>query len=76
MRNMPRMDPRAIITIAYAFAAIFALVGSFSWLRFVNRRTAEASRGEAATLRGLSEAATATALAMFCAGAGFLFSLL
>lgn len=67
-------SPHAIVTLVYAFAALFALAGAFAWLRLVNRRSAQSSAGK--TPDGLSNAATATALAMFCAGAAFLFSLL
>lgn len=70
------MNPQAIVTLGYSFAAAFALAGSFAWLRFVNRRTAQSSAGKLPDLRGISEAATATALALFCAGASFLYSLL
>lgn len=70
------MEPSAIITVVYALAAVFALVASFEWLRFVSRRSAQSKAGKPADLRGISEAATATALALSCAGAAFLFSLL
>lgn len=74
--DKPRMDPKAIVTLGYAFAAIFALVSSFAWLRLVNRRRVQSSAGSSPDLRGLSDAATATALAMFCAGASYLYSLI
>lgn len=70
------VTPEAIITVAYALAAIFAVTGAFAWMRFVNRRSAQSSAGKAPDMHGLSNAATTTALAMFCAGAAFLFSLL
>lgn len=70
------MEPQAIITLGYAFAAVFALASSFAWLRFVNRRRVQSSAGKTPDLRGLSDAATGTALALFCAGAAFLFSLI
>jgi hypothetical protein len=70
------VTPHAIVTLAYAFAALFALAGAFAWLRLVNRRSAQSSAGKTPDLDGLSNAATATALSMFCAGAAFLFSLL
>lgn len=70
------ISPHAIVTLVYAFAALFALAGAFAWLRLVNRRSAQSSAGKTPDLDGLSNAATATALSMFCAGAAFLFSLL
>lgn len=70
------VTPQAIITVAYGLAALFAVAGSFAWLRFVNRRSTQSSAGKTPDLHGLSNAATTTALAMFCAGAAFLFSLL
>ena len=76
-----RMDdvavtPQALVTLAYGFAAVFAVAGGFAWIRFVNRRSAQASAGRTPDMDGLSNAATTTALAMICAGAAFLFSLL
>jgi len=68
--------PQAIVTLAYALAALFAVAGAFAWLRLVNRRSAQSSAGKTPDLDGLSNAATATALSMFCAGTAFLFSLL
>ena len=76
MGDKTDMQPSAIITVVYALAAVFALVAAFEWLRFVSRRSAQAKAGKPADLRGISEAATATALAMSCAGAAYLFSLL
>ena len=81
MGDSLRMDdvavtPQTIVTLAYAFAAIFAVVGGFAWIRLVNRRSAQSSAGKTPDMNGLSNAATATALAMICAGAAFLFSLL
>lgn len=70
------VTPQAIVTLAYFFAALFAIAGAFGWMRLVNRRSAQSSAGKSPDLHGLSNAATATALAMFCAGAAFLFSLL
>lgn len=70
------MTPQAIVMLAYALASLFAIIGAFAWLRLVNRRSVQSNAGKAPDLDGLSNAATATALAMFCAGAGFLFSLL
>ncbi|MDK2756418.1 MAG: hypothetical protein KYX66_06750 [Blastomonas fulva] len=68
--------PQAILTLAYAFAALFAITGAVAWLRLVNRRSAQSNAGGAPDLRGFSNAATSTALAMLCAGVAFLFSLL
>lgn len=68
--------PQTIVTLGFAFASIFALTGAFAWLRLVNRRSAQFSAGKTPDLDGLSNAATATALSMFCAGATFLYSLL
>lgn len=70
------VTPQAIVTLAYALAALFAVGGAFSWLRLLSRRRKQSSSGKVPDLRGLDEAATMTALAMFCAGASFLFSLL
>lgn len=70
------VTPQTIVTLAYAFAAIFALAASFAWLRFATRQRAQSSAGKTPDLRGLSDAATGTALALFCAGAAFLLSLL
>ena len=68
------VTPQAIVTVGYALAALFSLAGSFAWLRFVNRRNTQSSAGKTPDLHGLSNAATTTALAMFCAGASFIFS--
>lgn len=70
------VSPQSILTLAYALAALFAVAGSIAWLRLVNRRSAQSNAGQTPDLHGLSNAATTTALAMFCAGAAFLYSLL
>tara|TARA_R110000850_G_scaffold213145_1_gene339163 strand:+ start:154 stop:384 length:231 start_codon:yes stop_codon:yes gene_type:complete len=68
------VTPQAVVTLAYFLAALFSVAGSFAWLRFVHRRTTQSSAGNTPDLRGLSNAATTTALAMLCAGAAFIFS--
>lgn len=70
------ISSQAIVTLAYSLAALFSVGGAFSWMRFLSRRHEQSSAGKAPDLRGLDEAATATAVAMFCAGAAFLYSLL
>ena len=70
------VTPQAIVTVGYTFAALFALSASVMWFRLVDARQKRAHEGGPITLRWLTEAATATGLALGLAAITFLFSLL
>jgi hypothetical protein len=66
--------PQGLVMLAYSLAALIGLSAGLLWMRFANVR--RSATGGAQSFRWLTEAATATGLAMFIASAGFLFSLL
>lgn len=68
------VTPQALVTLAYFLAALIGLSAGLMWMRFANVR--RSATGGAQSFRWLTEAATATGLAMFLASAGFLFSLI
>lgn len=68
-------NPHTLVTAAYFFASIFALGASYFWTRFVAVRQQREREGGPVTTRWLTEAGSATALALFSAAVGFLISL-
>ena len=68
------IDASTVPLALYAFAAFFAVSASWLLFRFVIRHNDRASKGLNADLLGLSEALTATALALGLAGVAFLIS--
>jgi len=68
-------NPQALVTVAYTFAALFALGASAMWMRLGNVRTKREREGGPITVRWLTEAATATGLAMGLTALAFLLSL-
>jgi len=68
-------NPYTLVLALYAFAAIFAISACWLLFRFNIRREQRRKDGSTADLLGLEEALTATALALGCAGVGFLISL-
>lgn len=67
-------DPQALVTVAYTLAALFALGASVMWLRLANVRIKREREGGPITVRWLTEAATATGLAMGLTAVAFLLS--
>jgi len=70
------ISPDNVVTAIYAFAALFALAACYLLFRVNMDRERRRNAGRPSDWRGLSEALTATALALGLAGAGFLISLL
>jgi hypothetical protein len=69
------IGPENVVTAIYALAALSALAACWLLFRFNIRRERRRNDGGQADLLGLSEALTATALALGLAGFGFLLSI-
>jgi len=72
---MDGIGPESVVTAIYAFAALFALAACWLLFRFNMRRDRRRNEGKPSDLEGLSEALTATALALGLSGFGFLLSI-
>ena len=69
------LTPHSLITVAYAFAALFALGASAFWFRFYDPLRKSERAGGLPTFRWLAEAANGTGLALGLAALTFLYSL-
>jgi hypothetical protein len=65
-------NPYTLVTLLYALAALFAIVGGAAWFQFELRRSRRAKAGLPFHASDMSSAITLTALAMILAGSGFL----